>query len=345
MLGSFTKNCIGLDIGSSSIKTVMLSKNQNSYAVRNAYTINISDDNNNDPVSRDQLVSEQIKACFRELNLSTSYAVCGLSGPEVILRHFELPNMPAEDLARAIDFEASQVCPFDFTNSTVDYQILSSTAKSHKNSIHGIMAIANNNIINRYLNILDKTPARCMKMDVNGLALINCFTNTNTVSLDGSFAIINIGSKYSTVAIQGVDGIPFIRDIKYGIKDMINVLAASKQLSLPKARDIFNNIFADESESELVGQITQKLVNNLNETLAFYESTGSHENINTIFFCGGFALIKGTAQMLNKSLTAEVRIWNPLTRLYKDCGNECIEMLNKNGPGLALATGLAMRTF
>jgi Tfp pilus assembly PilM family ATPase len=79
--------------------------------------------------------------------------------------------------------------------------------------------------------------------------------------------------------------------------------------------------------------------------LRYYTAQEKSAQVEQIFVCGGFALVNGFVQTLDSRLDAKVLLWNPFDKMKCDAGNDCSEMLQKTGPALAVAAGLAMRSI
>ena len=67
-----------------------------------------------------------------------------MSGPEVAVRSFRFPSLPAEEMAGAVQLEAAQVCPFNVDDGKVDYQLMD--AKSDSGC--GVLVASTNELIN-----------------------------------------------------------------------------------------------------------------------------------------------------------------------------------------------------
>jgi Tfp pilus assembly PilM family ATPase len=67
--------------------------------------------------------------------------------------------------------------------------------------------------------------------------------------------------------------------------------------------------------------------------------------VEKIFVCGGFASAKGLVDMLDKGLPAMAVLWNPFEKIQYPSGEKYEQFLQKEGPSLAVAAGLAMRSI
>ena len=194
----------------------------------------------------------------------------------------------------------------------------------------------------------------CVLMDVDGLALLNCF---NELSIDGyertefdhAIAILNVGSSCTNLAIIGNSAVPFVRDIAYAGDDIIKHIAAENKIS---TEVVHKALFDDESSEygslqlgDNLAKACQKLIVEVDETLRYYTAQEKSDVVDKIFVCGGFALVKGFVELLNNRLSADAVLWNPFEKIRCDAGLHCREMLQKKGPAMAVAAGLAVRSI
>jgi len=359
---NFTKvEVLGLDIGSSSVKVVRLRKDDGDYAVTGAGVSEIAPDASfsvaNDIGGEDDNHRNTIKAireCFESAGSGTKLAVCGLSGQEVAVREFEFPLLLAEEIEGAVLFEASQVCPFNTADIVVDYHIIpkADTHASDKrgdDKTRGILVAATNALIKNKAQLAKEAALKCVLMDVEGLALLNCFNNLADESEKATIAILNVGGTGTTVAIMGVNGWPFIRDMTFAGDDIIKQIAADKSMSTEDVKEI---LFGDSNRrgrtrTELhdsLEKACQKMVVDVNKTLRYYAVQERSTPVEKIFICGGFALAQGFVELLNSKLRAEVVLWNPFDKIRCDAVQQCPDIFDKKGPALAVAVGLAMRS-
>ena len=130
---SLKKNeTLGLDIGSSAVKIVALSKCPEGYSAVAAGITEIAANGDCDEDQRRLSTVRAIRECFAQAKVKRKLAVCGVSGPEVAVRDFELPALSDEEIAGAISLEASQICPFPAEDSAVDYQLIPDGSESTK---------------------------------------------------------------------------------------------------------------------------------------------------------------------------------------------------------------------
>jgi type IV pilus assembly protein PilM len=337
---NFTKTeILGLDIGSFSVKAVRLRKDESGYSVAAAgiteVAVSEGDNNHLNTVNA-------IRECFELVGGRTKLAVCGLSGPEVAVRDFEFPSLSASEIDGAVVFEASQVCPFNAAESVVDYHLIS----NEDDKTSGVLVAAMNTLVTNKANLAKEAALKCVLMDVEGLALLNCFNGLAENSDKSTIAILNVGNSRTTLAIMGVNSRPFVRDMTFAGNDIIKLIAADKSMSTEDVRRILSgkskNAQAELNDS--LGKACKQLIVDVSNTLRYYATQEQSTRIEKIFVCGGFALANGFVELLNSRLRIEAVLWNPFENISCDTEPQFGEICGEKGPALAVAAGLAMRS-
>jgi len=343
-----TKRLLGLDIGSSQAKLIELRKNGNSYRVTSAGIAKIaaSEENNDD---KTVTTVRAIRECLRSAGTQTRMAVCGVSGPEVAVRYFKFPSLPSEEIEGAVLLEAAQVCPFNVDDGAVDYQLMG----DERNNVSGVLVAATNKLIKRKRQLTEDASLSCVLMDVDGLALLNCFNGFDHNGYEKgkagrTTAILNVGSSYTTLGIVGDNGLPFIRDMAYAGDGIVERIATDNGIPTERVRGILSGENGGESEPELgdsLERACQKLIVDVAETLRYYAAQEKTAAVERVFVCGGFALVKGFVELLDKWLPTKAVLWNPFDKVRCNGGQPCEDTLAKQGPAMAVAAGLAMRSI
>ena len=95
----------------------------------------------------------------------------------------------------------------------------------------------------------------------------------------------------------------------------------------------------------LFQEASEKLVGEIAETLRYYTSHEHKCRMDKVYLCGDFALVEGIEGFLEKRLSVETALWNPLADEHLDVEITDSEALVRQGPRMAAALGLAMRSI
>ncbi|MFA5252410.1 MAG: type IV pilus assembly protein PilM [Phycisphaerae bacterium] len=334
---------LGLDIGSSAVRIVQLRKDETGYVVTAAGIVDIANGTEANSRQKEMNIVRAISECLQSTGVQTRLAVCGVCGPEVAVRSFKFPSLPPEEAQGAVMLEAAQVCPFNVDDSAVDYQLV----PDGQNNVCGVLVAATNKLIEKKRQLARDASLDCVLMDVDGLALLNCFNEYEKPEAGRTTAILNVGDSSTTLAIIGANALPFIRDINCAGGTIVREIAAEKGVSMEAVR---KTLLGSESpaghEIELgdsLEKACQKLIVDVTETLRYYTAQEKSAVVEKIFVCGS-APVKEFVELLDKRLPARTVLWNPFEKASCDGNQNCRDILKKDGPAMVVAAGLAMRS-
>lgn len=343
----------GLDIGSSSVKLIQLRKDDGSYAVTAAAIADITtvrkeegDFNRDYDDLREINTTRAIQQCLEFAQIQTKLAISSICGPQVAVRDFKFPLLPLEEIEPAIMLEATQSCPFNVKDGAVDYQLIPVV----EDETSGVLVAATNAVVNNKLKLIQGASLDCALMDIDGLALLNCFNACERREAGRPTSVLNVGSSYANLAIIGNNNWPFIRDVAYAGDDIVEEIADENNISVETVRKaLFGG--SDEVGFELNSSLEKacwKLTADVTKTLRYYTAQEKITLAEKIYVCGGFSLAKGFVEILNSQLPAEAVLWNPFDKMrcntgYDHRGIQQKNVLQKSGPAMVVAAGLAMR--
>ena len=348
LLSPKRRELMGLDIGSSAVKMVQLRKDDTQWVVTAAAIVDIDRDGKGNVDDKEINTIRAIHSCLQSSGIQTKLAVCGVCGPEVAVRCFKFPSLPPEEMASAVLLEAEQVCPFNVDNGLIDYQLIGDG--QDKDGVEGVLVAATSKLIKRKSELVKQAALSGVLMDVDGLALLNCLSEYERLDNDRAIAVLNIGSSYTNLAIMSNDDfLPFIRDMAYGSDDIAAIIAAEKGLSTDTVSRILSGCEEPgRHQLESGGSLKkacQKLIVDVNGTLRYYVAQEKSVLVEKIFVCGGFALVEGFVELLDSQLSTTAVLWNPFEKMHCEAGRHCEDILRRNGPAMAVAAGLAMRSI
>ncbi|MHC4638437.1 MAG: type IV pilus assembly protein PilM [Planctomycetota bacterium] len=339
----FNQEVLGLDIGSSSVKAVQLHRNHADYEVTAVANAAIPSSESEQQTDRNTV--RAIKECFRSSGINSRLAICGGRGLEVAVRYFCFSNLPLEELRGAVTLEASQVCPFNINEAVVDYQLI---GNGHE-SIRGVLVAATSRLIRHNKNLIRSASLTPVLMDIDGLALLNCFSEQSASEPGKTTAILNVGTAYTTLAIMSGNGLPFIRDIASGGSDIIEQIAQENSMSEDYVEDMLctpgpkKQAAAELSES--LTRASEALIADVAETLRYHTTQGRSAVVDKIYLCGGFALVRGFAELMSEYFKEEIVLWDPLSNIRSGGDLRTEDLIKSQGPRFAVAAGLAMRSI
>jgi type IV pilus assembly protein PilM len=218
-----------------------------------------------------------------------------------------------------------------------------------EDSVCGVLVAATNKLIKGKSQLAQEASLNTVLMDVDGLALLNCFGEYEKPETSRTTAILNVGSSSTNLAIMGDNSLPFVRDIAYAGETIVKEIADENGVAPETVSRILSGCENSDSTQLEIGdslkKACRKLIVDVTKTLRYYTAQEKSTIVEKIFVCGGFAMVKGFVEMLDEQLPAAVVLWNPFDKIGCDAGQQCRDILQKSGPAMAVAAGLAMRSI
>jgi type IV pilus assembly protein PilM len=119
------KPLVGLDIGSSAIKAVELSKSKKGYQLIGFAYEPLGPDAVVDGAIMDApAVADTIKKTFLMGKFKPKAVATGVSGHSVIVKRVVVPAATANEVETSIQLDAEQYIPFDISEVNLDYQVV-----------------------------------------------------------------------------------------------------------------------------------------------------------------------------------------------------------------------------
>ncbi|MGB6842647.1 MAG: type IV pilus assembly protein PilM, partial [Candidatus Sulfotelmatobacter sp.] len=210
-----SKTIVGLDVGSSSIKAVELKKKGGQIEVSHLGLEPLSSDIVVDSMIVDSgTVSSAISKLFADCLIKTKAVATAVSGHSVIVKKISLPSMSDQELAETIEKEAAQHIPFDLADVSLDYQILSEEAGSPQMDVL-LVAVKKDKILN-YTNVLSMAGRTPAIVDIDALALQNCYEYNYQPAPGQVVALLNLGASVMNINIVKGTTPLFPRDVSVG---------------------------------------------------------------------------------------------------------------------------------
>ncbi|MGO9640070.1 MAG: type IV pilus assembly protein PilM [Candidatus Acidiferrales bacterium] len=337
---------VGLDIGSSSIKSVELKSTKQGFELVSFGLEPLAQDTVVDGAIMDApLVAGAIGGLFDKQKVKTKNVATSVSGHSVIVKRVTLPMMSEEELFDRVQSEASQHIPFDIADVSLDYQLLESV-DSQMDVL--LVAVKKDKILN-HTNVLAQAGKNPTIVDIDAFALQNCFEINYDPDPGQTMALLNVGASVMNINIVR-GGIPlFTRDVSVGGNQYTDALQKELDLSFEDAErlkkgDVIAGV-AEEHKAQILRSVSDILILEIQKTFDFFRATASGENIQRIYVGGGTARVPGLVDLLREEFAMPVEELYPFRKIVINPGRHNEDQIRELAPRLAIAVGLALRSF
>ena len=234
------KPLVGLDIGSSAVKAVELTKSKTGYELTSFAYEPLGPDAVVDGAIMDApAVAEGIKKTFLTGKFKPEACATGVSGHSVIVKRVVVPAATPNDVETSIQLDAEQYIPFDITEVNLDYQVVGpGFTPAEEAGMEVVLVAAKKDKIQNHTNVITLAGRDPEVVDIDAFALQNVFEANYSVSPNTTVALLNIGASLMNINITK-GGMPlFIRDVSVGGNQYTDILQKELQLNFQEAEDL-----------------------------------------------------------------------------------------------------------
>ncbi len=341
-----SKSLVGLDIGSSSVKAVELKQTKQGFELVSFGLEALAQDTVVDGAIMDApSVAEKISAIFDTQGIKSKDVATSVSGHSVIVKRVPMQLMTEEELFDHIQAEASQHIPFDIADVNLSHQLLDTT----DNQMDVLLVAVKKDKILNHTNVLAQAGKTPIVVDIDAFALQNCFEMNYEPDPGQVVALLNIGASVMNINIVRGWTPLFTRDVSVGGNQYTDALQKELDLSYDDAERLkmggTRPGVTDEQRGQILRSVSDILILEIQKTFDFFRATASGENIRRIYVAGGTARVPGLLDLLREEFAMPVEELYPFRKIVINPGRHDESQLRELAPRLAIAVGLALRSF
>ncbi len=336
---------VSIDIGSSSVKMVEVQTRADHLAVLKWGSIPTPPAAiQSNMVTEPDRMAEIVRKLIETHGVKARKAITAVPGPAVIIKRVTLPAQSPQDIENTIMFEAGNFIPEDLENVNLDYQITDHLEESKQ--IEVLLVAAKKDIVSSYADTLRAAGLVPVVVDVDYFALDNMYELNYDPVGNQIVALVNVGSRYSSINILKGGRSTFTGDVPVGGRDITEALTrdlgiSSEEAERLKSGESLGNVSAEQVAMAL-GPATDALIEEIHYALSFFWTAATDERIDVLYVSGGAAHLPELSRRLAERTEAPVEVANPLARVAIDPALDAAG-LRQRAPEFAVAMGLAVR--
>ncbi len=339
-LFSSNKSCLGIDIGSSSIKVVELkSEVGTAQLVTYGFSESLSALDQKDVKEIAKIIKE---ICYRSGTISHS-AVSALPAFSVFSSIINLSGVNKKDIASAIQWEAKKVIPLPLEDMILDWKKVNEYGdKIDKGNIKILLTGAPRALVKKYIDIFKLAQINLLSLETEIFALVRALLGNDKSPI----MMIGIGAVTTDLSIID-QGLPVLsRSVDIGGLTITKAIANNLNIGLERAEQFKYDLGISLTESrddiipKTIVETISPIVNEIKYSLDLFQNK-NNKKVEKIVLSGGSALLIDFANYLSKILNINVIVGDPWSRVSYPL--DLKPVLEEIGPRFAVAIGLAMR--
>lgn len=340
---------IGLDISSTSVKLLELSRSGDRYRVE-SYTVKalppnaVVEKNIADPSA----VAEVIRSMVKQSKTKLKHAAVAVAGSAVITKMIDMPiDLNDDAMESQIAAEADQYIPFPLEEVALDFEVQGISPRN-PDQVEVLLAACRRENVEVRQQVLADSDLIAEKVDIEAYCMERAFELIAEQLEDQEgqvVAIIDIGATMTTLSVL-VDGkTVYTREQLFGGRQLTEEIQRRYGLSREEAGLAKKQGgLPDDYEMEVLAPFKDAVVQQVTRSLQFFFSASQYNDVDYIILAGGVASLEGLVGLIEEKLGTQTVVANPFARMSVSSRVNAVSLAN-DAPSLMIVTGLAMRSF
>ena len=340
---------IGLDISSSAVKLIELSRSGDGYKVE-AYRVlplppNTVIEKN---IADIDALAEAIQTTVKRSGTKLKDTVVAVSDSSVITKEIELPaGLTDLQMEMQIEAEADQYIPYPMEEVAFDFDVIG-PVENNPDLVRVLLAACRQENVEHRRQALEMAGLQPKVIDVEGFAIERAYKllegQVDQVG-DQVVAIADIGATMFSFTVL-VDGKTiYTREQLFGGRQLTEEIQRRYGLSWDEAGEAKRKGgLPEDYETEVLAPFKEALIQHITRSLQFFYSSSHFNYVDQLFLAGGVCALEGLVDEVEQTIGLPTVVANPLLNMQISKSINASALAN-DAPALLLAIGLAMRSF
>ena len=340
------RTLIGLDIGSTSIKAVVLSKTSVPPKLLSLGEVatpapGFASDNDLDLTN----LSTAIKSLVEGMQSPTKEVAISLPESKVFTRViYDLPFLSDEDLSSAIRYAAEEFVPMPIQDVNLNWQVIARSAQKGPSSKTVVFVIATpKTLLDKYIRVITGAELRPVLVETEIIAAARSLVAANPFS--PTTLIIQLGALTTDFAIVHDGLILLTRSISTGGIAITRAIAQLFNFEITQAEEYKKvyGLLEDQLEGKLVTAIKpiiNVIASEAKKVIQAYESQNPTHLVKRVVLTGGGAKLPGLVIFFADVLGLEIQEADPWAAISKD--PKLATKLASQATTFSVASGLSL---
>lgn len=353
MLGKLGKKgtvMLGIDISSSSVKLLELSRQGSRYRVE-SYAV--------EPLPADavveknitdvEAVGEMVKKVVAKSKSGIKLAAVAVSGSAVITKTIQMPSGLNEfEMEDEIATEAGQYIPFPLDEVAIDFETIG-PSEINPEQVDVLLAACRKENVEIREDALQVAGITTKVVDVEAYAMERACSLIESQLEDDAeeqlVAVVDIGATMTTLSVLADGKTIYTREQLFGGKQLTEEIQRRYGLSQEEAGMAKKQGgLPDDYESEVLVPFKEAVVQQVARALQFFFGSSQYNAVDYVLLAGGSASIAGLAEQVEQKTATPTVVANPFANMAVSSRVNA-SALSNDAPSLMIACGLAMRSF
>jgi len=357
------KPILGIDISSTSVKLVELSRSEKGYKIESLAVeplpANAVVEKNIQDV---EAVGEVLSKALKKSGTKCKLAALAVAGSAVITKVITMPSSLSDsEMEMQIELEADQYIPYPLEEINLDFQVLGET-KNNPETVDVLLAASRSENVELRTAAAEIAGLTAKIVDVEAYTIENASSMLQTGSAVSNkenkgednedeekepfvLAILDVGATMTSLNVIEDGNLIYTREQAFGGKQLTEEIMRRYGLAYEEAGRLKKvGGLPDNYIPEVLEPFKETMAQQVSRFLQFFYTAGQHHSVDMIALAGGCASIPGIDELIESQLDVKTIIANPFANMELS-GKVNAQALSNDAPALMIACGLALRSF
>jgi len=350
LFSSKNKSLLGVDISSSAVKLLELSKKGDEYHVESYGVAGLPPNSVVEKNIADvEAVGDTIAQAVKRGNSKLTNAAVAVSGSAVITKVIQMQaDLSEDELESQIMVEADQYIPYALDEVNIDFEILGPSEESEE-QVDVLLAASRSEDVDIRVDAIELGGLTPKVVDIEAYAMENAFklvaSQFPNSAAEQTIAIFDIGATMTTLSVVHDLKTVYMREAVFGGKQLTEEIQRRYGLSYEEAGMAKKQGgLPDTYLSEVLEPFKEAISQEINRSLQFFYAASQYNTVDHILLAGGSSSVTDLDKMIEERLGISTMLANPFVNMTLSSKIKA-QVLSNDAPSLMIACGLALRSF
>lgn len=293
----------------------------------------------NGVVSDQNAVTAALKRLWADNRFECRNVILGITNQQVVVRALDMPQLPPEQIAKALPFKAREVVPLPLDQALIDWIPLGEADSN--DMVAGLLIATPRQPVLAAVQAIEKAGLQVARVDLSSFAALRAIADESC----GVEAVVDIGAHMTNIVIHN-HGVPkVVRAVTRGGQELTERIMDATGLEPDRAEEAKRLQGLGASSKNFVDVITdglRPLLAEIRSSIHYFGATEGGATVQRVSLTGGGSALPGLAQLLGDHLSIQTDVVAPMQHIRNRLASKEIQKEDTELSATAVALGLAM---
>ncbi|HTZ43035.1 MAG TPA: type IV pilus assembly protein PilM [Jatrophihabitans sp.] len=338
-------HAIGLDLGATSARAAILApgthEGRPSVTVHGIGHVDLPPGAVTNGIVVDQpAVTAALKQLWQQQRFECRNVILGITNQQVVVRDMTVPNLPPDQQAKALPFQAREIVALPMDQVLLDFARLGEV-NTETDTVDGLLIATPRVPVLAAVTTVERAGLKVARVDLSTFAALRSIAHEQ-LSVE---AVIDLGAHLTNIVIHN-QGIPkVVRTVPRGGQELTDRLIDDLELSVPDAEraKAENGLTGPHRQvAKVIGEGIRPLLAEIRSSIHYFSSTNDGAQLERISLTGGASGLPGLAAALADQMGVPTNVVTPMQHIRNRWASKQAQSEEADGSASAVSVGLAM---